>query len=320
MSRDRQIVYNNSPLAGRPPFATDEPESIYQTGPPVHARYLQAPPPYLDNLGDEKNPFNNPDYTIKYGSDSKKDVSVPLAAPRPGYAAPVAALNLSRPSPTATPEGRRFNDMSPIQTPSVPSTPHPLQPPMTPIAPAFIRPSTSPSPRGVNFSLEKPIIRGDKEETLLPKRGERGDDFWRRFSMVVKEEDKVQHKSSNWLKKTQTRTNQMSRFVWFIGIGLLIILAGAFALAWYISHASSGHTVPTAVGGKNNESAGSTSTSSILAVNLGGSSTQLHVSPTYTVNYKRGPLPSACGLLDVQVLRAHSGHRRRLHLNRDDVH
>lgn len=122
---------------------------------------------------------------------------IPLAAPQPGYAAPVAALNLSRPSPVATPEGRMpaSPEMSEYPKPltlvsqqaSLPNTPHPLQPPMTPISPIFARPSKSPAPRDVKFSAQ-PILRGDKEETLLPKRGQRGDDFWRRFSMVAKEE------------------------------------------------------------------------------------------------------------------------------------
>lgn len=144
-----------------------------------HETYLNDP---ADQ--DERNPFRNPGYNI------------PLAAPRPGYAAPVAALNLARPSPAATPDGRMPGDMSQISSHGVPSTPHPLQAPMTPIAPAFARPSTSPSPRDVKFASQKPLImRGDKEETLLPKRGEQGDDFWRRFSVIVKEETKVQHKS-----------------------------------------------------------------------------------------------------------------------------
>lgn len=72
--------------------------------------------------------------------------------------------------------------------PTVPSAPHPLQPPMTPITPVFVRPSKSPAPTDVKFS--ETIIRGNSEDNLLPKRGERGDDFWRRFSMVAKEEEK----------------------------------------------------------------------------------------------------------------------------------
>jgi len=87
---------------------------------------------------------------------------------------------------------------SPTPSSPAPSTPHPLHPPVTPITPAFIRPSKSPVPGTVvNVSFaegvatpRKPIIRGNSEETLLPSRGEKGDDFWRRFSMVVKEESK----------------------------------------------------------------------------------------------------------------------------------
>jgi hypothetical protein len=138
-------------------------------------------------------------------------VPQPIAAPRPGYAAPIAALNLARAEPTATPVGRMHNPNSPLphintaypqprsqhamSASPAPSTPHPLHPSVTPITPAFIRPSKSPALRNevnVKFSEgvavpRKPIIRGNSEETLLPGRGEKGDDFWRRFSMVAKE-------------------------------------------------------------------------------------------------------------------------------------
>ena len=140
-------------------------------------------------------------------------VPQPIAAPRPGYAAPIAALNLARVEPSATPVGRMPNPNSPLpqmnnpypqprsQYPMpvspAPSTPHPLHPSVTPITPAFIRPSKSPALRNegainVKFTEgqatpRKPIMRGNSEETLLPGRGEKGDDFWRRFSMVAKE-------------------------------------------------------------------------------------------------------------------------------------
>lgn len=138
----------------------------------------------------------------------------PIAAPRPGYAAPIAALNLARPEAAVVPGGRQGGMPQPSRiqnpfelpfagpgrgpgspSPSVhSSTPHPLQPPVTPITPAFIRPaSKSPSPINVSFeegvaTPRKPIMRGNSEETLLPSRGEKGDDFWRRFSMVAKED------------------------------------------------------------------------------------------------------------------------------------
>lgn len=137
-----------------------------------------------------------------------------IAAPRPGYAAPIAALNLARPETAST----RAPPPQPIDVPSLenpfeppmaqvyhpnggpmvtspspsipPSSPHPLQPPITPITPVFARPA---KPGGVTFSepgpRTKPIMRGNNEETLLPRRGEKGDDFWRRFSMVAKIEN-----------------------------------------------------------------------------------------------------------------------------------
>lgn len=134
---------------------------------------------------------------------------IPLAAPKPGYAAPVSALRIATPttpSPAASPIGRQpspshprplmlVNSLNSPTSPRMPSpglsmpstTPHPLPPTMTPIQPVFARPSKNADARDVKFATQ-PILRGEKEETLLPRRGERGDDFWRRFSMVVKQE------------------------------------------------------------------------------------------------------------------------------------
>jgi hypothetical protein len=134
---------------------------------------------------------------------------VPLVAPKPGYVAPIAALNMSQLSPSDTarsPPGipvlmnlgqHGAAPMSPVvarQRPppapiSVPSTPHPLPPTMTPILPVFARPSMHSEPHDVKWGPE-PIMRGNSEEKLLPRRGEKGDDFWRRFSMVAREESR----------------------------------------------------------------------------------------------------------------------------------
>lgn len=187
----------------------------------------------------------------KHGSAMNAPL-IPLAAPRPGYPAPVAALKM--PSPAATPEMRQvtqpvLNQLQPrpmpntlrvnhhpantplprtpapiYETPSprpvVPSTPHPLQPPMTPITPVFARPAKSPAPRDIQFKGDV-IIRGGSEDNLMPKRGEKGDDFWRRFSIVARDEKKT----SSWLIKTQSGTSRLSRWVWFIGIVFLIVCA-----------------------------------------------------------------------------------------------
>lgn len=156
------------------------------------------------DFDDDEDPFDD-----SHRPTQPNQQPIPLAAPKPGYAAPVAALNnLTPPSPAASPIGRQ---QSPQQHPrplmlvtnlnspnsprvpspglSVPSTPHPLPPTMTPITPVFVRPNAKGAEdRDVKFAVGTPILRGEKEETMLPQRGERGDDFWRRFSMVVKQE------------------------------------------------------------------------------------------------------------------------------------
>ena len=140
--------------------------------------------------------------------NEKQQPMLTIVAPKPGYAAAVSALadNLARPEPAVSPLGSqrdqrlpspdhllpspraaRFPAGGPPPSPTVPSTPHPLLPPITPITPAFALPPQKPIQRDVKFS-DAAILRGKNEEALLPKRGEKGDDFWRRFSMVVKVE------------------------------------------------------------------------------------------------------------------------------------
>jgi hypothetical protein len=99
---------------------------------------------------------------------------------RPGPGAPMGPPH-GPPSPRGPPTGP-FG-MPPA--PSVPSTPHPLEEPVTPITPAFLRPSKP--TETVQFTSE-PIIRSNSEDHLLPRRGDKGDDFWRRFSMVAKDD------------------------------------------------------------------------------------------------------------------------------------
>lgn len=132
----------------------------------------------------------------------------PLPAPRPGYVANTNPFHIPAPAPAAVPQGRQMSQVPPnlasgprppalaIPPPapiSVPSTPHPLPPTMTPITPAFARPMKPTGQRDVQFGKE-PIMRSNSEERLLPRRGEKGDDFWRRFSMIAKEETKKPYK------------------------------------------------------------------------------------------------------------------------------
>ncbi|KAG6377142.1 hypothetical protein JVT61DRAFT_1194 [Boletus reticuloceps] len=257
--------------------------------------------------------------------------TVPLAAPRPGYAAPIANLNVSGYSPPPgqsqppqmgqVPQALRVQAdtgaprMPPpiYQTaaarPSVPSTPHPLQPPMSPITPIFARPSKPPTQSDVQFS--ESIIRGNSEDNLLPKRGERGDDFWRRFSMVAKEEKKP----SSWLTKTQSGTNRLSRWVWVIGIILLVCTGAGIGIWYYVSHTSISNQAPTAVGGSAGETAGSSSPIK------GSSSSSPHVMPTFTLGHRDTmayPTPAAPALIhkssgDAAQANVASHNKKHLH-------
>ncbi|KAF8682933.1 hypothetical protein RHS04_02415 [Rhizoctonia solani] len=147
-------------------------------------------------------------------------------------------------------------------TPNEGLHPHPLQAPSTPITPVFAAP-----PR-VNFaekSFNTPILRGDKEETLIARRGERGDDFWRRFSMVAKEENAkpANQKSSHWLKRNQAGRSGFSRCVWVVGLILLIVIIGAIGTGYYFSRSKPDHYRPATFGGSEEEGMNGKGTSSV---------------------------------------------------------
>lgn len=186
-------IYQTPPVHGRPPFGGDDDSGALGNA------MLNG------DFDDDEDPFDDSHHP------AVSHQPIPLAAPKPGYAAPVAALNLAAPSPSASPVGRQQSPQGvrplmlvntlnngggsapssprmPSPGISVPSTPHPLPPTMTPIQPAFVRPAKVAEDRDVKFTAGTPILRGEKEETLLPRRGEHGDDFWRRFSMVVKQD------------------------------------------------------------------------------------------------------------------------------------
>ncbi|KAH9841858.1 uncharacterized protein C8Q71DRAFT_700341 [Rhodofomes roseus] len=365
------VIYSTPPLAGRPPYATDEPDSVYQQQPQQTRRIRQPPPEnpndrssaynimirrpsrsectvsnvlpesmdvralvrlpldswplplpsiatmsrctpcrvssgdsgasrwrydqYLNGTNAPKgtNPFDDPKRVL-----SPPRQPIPLAAPRPGYAAPVAALNLSRPDAVASPDSRVRSPTTPEMSqafpkpltlverqsspasPHFPHTPHELQPPMTPIAPAFIRPASAASTqRDVKFNSTTPILRSEKEETFLPRRGQ-GEDFWRRFSIVAKDETKTRGKQ----RKTTSGISRHVRWVWVVGISLLIIIGCAVAFGVYKTHhssSSSNSSVVTAIGGSANQvGSGNTVTADEKS---GGSASALLVTPTRTV-------------------------------------
>ncbi|KAF8727728.1 hypothetical protein AX14_007077 [Amanita brunnescens Koide BX004] len=341
-----------APLAGRPPYATDEPDAIYETPQPAHRIRQQQPEDpnkrtsaynVYDNYlggGDSPKATNRQSGIDAVGAgllamdDDDEDESDPavsdppasknaalaaatapakrqnqhqmnIAAPRPGYAAPIAALNgIPSPEPVAVPQDRRpsadaqmsmsnpfirrsmenpFDPPGPSAirahycaspSPSHPPSPHPLQPPITPIMPVFARPA---KPTGVTIDEKPQVTR--TERAVLPSRGEKGDDFWKRFSMVAKEPSA--RKESNWLRQTRSGYSRLSRWIWCFGTMILIAAVLALALWFYIAHNSTSSSTPTSVGGSANEAA--TLTTSSASIVPAGSSTIRHVSPTNTV-------------------------------------
>ncbi|KAI0304379.1 hypothetical protein B0F90DRAFT_1815717 [Multifurca ochricompacta] len=343
-----------APLAGRPPFATDEPESVFAESQP-QGRYRQPPKDdpnsrtsaynhydgYLNNDNDSNNGTQN-----KHGAlvaaiqPLPQQMPVPLAAPKPGYAAPIAALVMPQPtlSSSASPEMSQFppgitpllmqSDQHgaprvppavarprppPVAPISVPSTPHPLPPTMTPILPVFARPVKPTETYDVKWGPE-PILRGNSEEKLLPRRGEKGDDFWRRFSMVAREENKVPYsqKQSAWLRKTQDGTSRMSRWLWVIGLILLACAGLGIGVGWYISHKSPPHQDPTAFGGGANYGTGVTNSQQVGGSGTGSHISSPHVTPTNTVARRAAfpdPLPTAAPGTPVHVVHISHPHR-----------
>ncbi|KAJ7677446.1 hypothetical protein B0H17DRAFT_1207005 [Mycena rosella] len=274
---------------------------------PFAPERLETPPPQYNASSQQRgSPTPSP------STPTRAPASPSIAAPRPGYAAPMAALNqsangaVSRPAPTAVPAGRvppsgghpnlrivapgsTMGPPSPYGTPSPSASPHPLQAPVTPITPVFARPQrtgTMSSVSSVGFSDTKSlIIRGDGEETLLPRgRGEKGEQFWRRFSMVAK--DPEEKRPSSWLKKTQGGASRLNRWVWIIGFILIVCAVGGIAIGVYISEQASSHYRPDAIGGSADAGGSFVTSASATKSAVKGAlktSSALHVAPTNTV-------------------------------------
>ncbi|KAI0317518.1 hypothetical protein OF83DRAFT_1121090 [Amylostereum chailletii] len=315
-----------SPLTSRPPYATDDDGPF--ADPEPQRRYRQPPPP---NPNERSSAYNHYEsyldekdhaYVAPPNQQYQQQQSVPLAAPRPGYAAPIAALNVHKsgsPSPQPTnrvPQTRApppaVLAMHPPAPISVPSTPHPLPPTMTPIQPVFARPDKSQSE--VKFNTE-PIMRGDGEGALIPRRGDKGDDFWRRFSMIAKEESS--RKESAWLRKTQSGTTRLSRWVWIVGVLLLACIGLSIGVGVYASKKNpSTHKGPKAIGGSAEHSM-DPSAATADSGEAGGTTTP-HVTPTHTVARRDfSPVyPTGAAVHVLHIPHTHKSRRRQNHLNR----
>ncbi|KAF7346590.1 hypothetical protein MSAN_01887200 [Mycena sanguinolenta] len=266
-----------------------------------------------------------------------------IAAPRPGYPTPIAALNqsangsLARPAPAAAPGGRTppsggppnlrieppapgspYGPGSPYAdgTPSPSGSPHPLGAPLTPITPVFARPqrsNTTDSANSVTFSETKGLImRGDGEGTMPRPRGQKGgDQFWRRFSMVAKDPDEKH--PSRWLSKAQGSNNNFTRWVWIVGIILVVCAAGGIGLGVYLSEQANAHYRPDAIGGSADEGTASlpvTTSTSNGAKGAIATSSSPHVSPTNTVARRE---PEAFEYVTAAVGHGHGHASRKRH-------
>ncbi|KAG5649545.1 hypothetical protein H0H81_003151 [Sphagnurus paluster] len=167
------LVMAHPPLAGKPPFATDLPDSFYEQQ-PAQPRQRQQPPPnpnartstydvYNNYITDDKRQSGagalglgllnmaddsddeDDDNNHSHASHASKHAALtaatakPIAAPQPGYAAPIAALNLARgpqsrppalqiPAPVAMPSPQTFL-ANPYDDPQPQSR---MQPPLSP--------------------------------------------------------------------------------------------------------------------------------------------------------------------------------------------
>jgi hypothetical protein len=161
------------PNQGRQPIARPAPAAA--AAPPAAARAPLYKPgyaqPQLNHL--QQPPMAHP---------------VPRQVQRPAAAAlRVDVPNPAMPIPRA-PIPAFMQSPSPSPSPSL--NPHPLNAPSTPITPVFARPSfQEPEPK-VEFA-KNAIMRGNSEETLLPRNTPKGEDFWRRFSYFAKEDPKA---------------------------------------------------------------------------------------------------------------------------------
>jgi hypothetical protein len=139
-------------------------------------------------------------------------------------------------------------------------------------------------------------MRGNSEDVLIPRRGEKGDDFWRRFSVVAHDEKKG--KPSVWLSKTQSGTNTLARWVWCVGLIILLTIVCASVLGWWVTRSNNSHRDPTSFGGGASEqnsatAATSTGLAGAVAGGDGFSAPISSVHPTFTVNNRRAfPSPT----------------------------
>ncbi|KAF8527502.1 hypothetical protein BU17DRAFT_61639 [Hysterangium stoloniferum] len=275
------------PPSYAPQLASIAPNERPQVQQTTHLRVVKQSQPVPHARGNEQwllsqhaEPSTPPgDVARSMASKQRAPYMQPLAAPAPAQ---------SRPPQPAFMQSRMHvppDSGSPYSLPGKPSprAPQPLPPPQTPIQPVFARPR---QPTNITFDDKSGILRGNSEETLLPRGvGGKGDEFWRRFSMVAKEEAKTGNKSnikskSAWLRKTESGTTRLAAWVWVVGLLILIAIGGAVGVGWYFTH-NKPAPQPVAIGGSA-EQAGTVSTSSVVVPTVSTKPTRVTAAPVPT--------------------------------------
>jgi len=181
---------------------------------------------------------------------------------RPGPG-PIQVRTLNQVKPTTRAPPPAVLNLPQLRAPPTPGpmTPHPLQPPKTPIAPAFARPRLKTEASDVKFASDA-ILRGNKEETLLPRNTPKGAEFWRRFSVVVKEEQRHPGRffKSSWLTEHQSRSFRLNLCIWMIGLIMVAGIAGGGVLIWFLT-SHNAVTTPKVLGGNAGEGNSNATTS-----------------------------------------------------------
>jgi len=238
------------PAAGGSPPGPPPPPNALRPGP---AQYPPPAPPY-QSVGPMRG--GPPPPPQQFPSNQLPPPAARNVRPTP--------LNVAQPTPIpARPAPAFISPSSPA-----PRSPHLLNAPPSPIVPLF---AARPQSETTNRPGAK--SRGTSEEALLLKSDSTtGDDFWKRFSMVVKKENSKppEKRKSPWLRSYENGRHRLSAWVWIVSVLLLVCIFGGIGVGWYFTHNKS-NIPPTAIGGSADENslsdavAPTGSTSSLVA-------------------------------------------------------
>lgn len=127
------------------------------------------------------------------------------------------------------------------------------------------------------------FIRGNADDDL-----DKTDIFWRRFNASAQQQQLPDAEKSSWLEKTEGKSSRSRRWIWIVGLLLVLLAAGGIGIGVFISfHDSSNTSRPDTIGGAADVggSPGAVAATAAVGGTVGAvaTSSSLHVSPTNTV-------------------------------------